>query len=186
MTKRQSRGLLAIATTLPRVTATARDKRGLPEPALVEQWSAIVGKTLADQCAPQRLARGRGGTDGTLHLRVSGPLALELQHLEPQLLERINGFFGYRAVARLSLHQTAPAPPKPALKPRPKPTPQQAAALAERLATVDDPGLRDSLGRLGAAVLARARSDRAGSAGTQASDRTQKYEPGIPPQRRLL
>lgn len=156
--KRQSRGLLAIATTLQRVTSIARNKRGLPEPALIEQWSAIVGPTLAGQCAPQRLVRGPGGTDGTLHLSVSGPLALELQHLEPQLLERINGFFGFRAVARLSLHQVAPPPLKPPPKPRPQPTPRQATALADRLTAIDDPELRDSLGRLGASVLARSQN----------------------------
>ena len=155
MSKRKSRGLLAIATTLPRITATVRNKRGLPEPALVKQWSAIVGQTLADQCAPQRLVRGPGGAEGTLHLSVSGPLALELQHLEPQLLERINGFFGFRAVARLSLHQVAPQPPKKPAPPRPQPTRQQAAALDARLAAVDDPALRAALGRLGTAVLAR-------------------------------
>ena len=155
MSKRQSRGLLAIATTLQRVTAIARNKRGLPEPALVEQWSAIVGHTLAGQCAPQRLVRGAGGTDGTLHLGVSGPLALELQHLEPQLLERVNGFFGFRAVARLSLHQVPPPPAKAPPKPRPQPTPGQATALAARLVAIDDPELRNSLGRLGISVLAR-------------------------------
>ena len=31
--------------------------------------------------------------------------ATELQHLEPQVLERINGFFGYAAVKRLRLIQ---------------------------------------------------------------------------------
>ncbi len=159
MSKRQSRGLLAIATTLQRVTASARDKRGLPEPALVERWSAIVGPTLAGQCAPQRLVRGPGGTDGTLHLGVSGPLALELQHLEPQLLERINGFFGFRAVARLSLHQVAPRLAKTPPKPRPQPTPRQATALATRLAAIDDPQLRACLGRLGLSVLARSPDD---------------------------
>lgn len=155
MSKRQSRGLLAIATTLDRVTATTRYKRGLPEPALVKQWSAIVGETLAGQCAPQRLVRGPGGAGGTLHLGVSGPLALELQHLEPQLLERINGFFGFRAVARLSLHQVAPPPPKKPAPPRPQPTRQQAKALDARLRAIDDPTLRAALGRLGTSVLAR-------------------------------
>ena len=46
--------------------------------------------------------------DGTLHLQVAPGLALEVQHREPVLVERINAFFGYRAVARLALKQGPP------------------------------------------------------------------------------
>ncbi|MEL6289347.1 MAG: DciA family protein, partial [Pseudomonadota bacterium] len=42
---------------------------------------------------------------GTLVLRVDGPLALELQHRSAQLIERINRYFGYRAIAALRILQ---------------------------------------------------------------------------------
>ena len=38
-------------------------------------------------------------------LRCLGAMALELQHQTPMLLERINSYFGYRAVAQLRLVQ---------------------------------------------------------------------------------
>jgi hypothetical protein len=155
-TKRQARGLLAVATQLNRVTAAVRRKRGLSEAGLIAGWAAIVGDSLAAECAPQRLARGPDGTGGTLHVRVTGPLALELQHLEPLVIERINGYFGYRAVARLTLHQgpldRRPRPRKPV---PPAPDADSAARLEAQLAGVEDEALRAALARFGRGVLAR-------------------------------
>lgn len=154
--KRQARGLLAVSTQLNRVTAAVRRRRGLSEAGLIADWPAIVGEELAAECLPQRLVRGADGTGGTLHIRVSGPLALELQHLEPLVIERINGFFGYRAIARLALRQgpLAPRPQRRKIAP-PQPAPDAAARLAPLLAGVEDEELRAALERLGRGVLAR-------------------------------
>ena len=158
---RTSRGLLAIATTLGRVTAPLRRRRGLGEAALFSGWSDIIGSALAAECTPSRLVRGPEGVGGTLHVRAAGPLALELQHLEPQVIERINGYFGYRAVGRLKLHQ-APMPPPPANRAgAPKPDPRAHAMLERDLEGVRDPALRDALGRLGDGLLRRAARRRA-------------------------
>lgn len=154
--KRDARGLRAIAAKLGKVTAAVRRRRGLTEAGLVSDWALIVGDELAAECMPQRLVRGADGTGGTLHVRVTGPLALELQHLEPLVIERINGFFGYRAIARLALHQGPLAPRKPRSKPaRPRPDARIDALLAPQLAAVDDEALREALARLGREVLVR-------------------------------
>ena len=89
-------------------------------------------------------------TQGTLHLRVaSGAFALQLQHLEPLVIERINGHFGYAAVARLALAQ-GPVPVRAARRQQ-NPTAEPAAdpVLATMLETIDDPGLREALTGLG-------------------------------------
>jgi hypothetical protein len=173
---RQARGLRAVATQLNRVTAAVRRRRGLTEAGLFADWAAIVGAGLAAECAPQRLVRGADGAGGTLHVRVTGPLALELQHLEPLVIERINGFFGYRAVARLVLHQ-GPLAPRDARPARAKPVPDARieAQLAPMLAGVEDEALRDALSRLGREVLARQatrRSDGEDSKGQETAFRS--------------
>jgi hypothetical protein len=110
--------------------------------------------------------------DGTLTLKVQSSQATRLQHLEPQLIERINGYFGYRAIARLRLlHGAAPAsgepdarPEAPAQAPAPHPAPHPAAHPAAHPAPhpaphgeqtdepIADPALRAALARLGRAV----------------------------------
>jgi hypothetical protein len=157
---RQARGLLAVATQLNRVTAAVRRRRGLSEAGLIADWAMIVGDGLAAQCAPQRLVRGAEGVGGTLHVRVTGPLALELQHLEPLVVERINGYFGYRAVARLALRQGPVTPPanRPGAgrtKAPPAPAADAEKRLQAMLAGIDDDELREALARFGRGVMAR-------------------------------
>jgi hypothetical protein len=85
---------------------------------------------------------------------VASGWALQLQHLEPLVLERINGFFGYRAVARLVLQQ-GPLPALPGAAGNRRRNEAAAAplpldaALAEKLSTVADPELRAALEGLG-------------------------------------
>jgi hypothetical protein len=87
----------------------------------------------------------------TLVLRVEGPVALEIQHLSGVILEKVNRFFGWRAVGRIQIRQ---APLKRQVKkaaPR-GPDPGEVARLAEGMADIGDKSLRDALARLGASV----------------------------------
>lgn len=156
--RRRGRGPRALAASVAELTRPIFGRRGFADGAVVGDWAAIVGPILAAHSAPERIAFGPGRRDdGTLHLRIdSGGLATELQHLEPQLIERINAYFGYRAVGRLRIVQ---GPPPVSEKPPPPPTrplePDQERELAERLSGVDDDDLRRALGELGRAVIGR-------------------------------
>jgi hypothetical protein len=146
-------GMRAIGASLPDATKGAVAKRGFTEARLLLDWSVIVGETLARHTLPERLVRPRGEGGGVLHVRVSGAFALELQHLEPQVIERINAHFGHAAVARLKLTQGLPAQ---MLKRRARPKPLGVAAEAALTATVErigDPLLKEALARLGRAII---------------------------------
>ena len=136
--------MLSIAATLPRVTRKILGRHGLAEGGLVADWAAIVGATIAGCSLPLRLSfTGGERRNGTLHVRVAGALALELQHLEPQVLERINGYFGYRAVGRLKIHQ-GPVPVERRTE-RPPPPPVDETDIAAAVAGIADDGLRQAL-----------------------------------------
>jgi hypothetical protein len=152
-------GMRALAATLPRVASPVLGKRGFSEAQLIAQWSSVMGETLARHMAPERISFTRGGRqDGTLRLRVEPGFALEAQHREPQILERINAFFGYRAVARLALTQ-GPMPQGEPARPKPRPLGEnERVALESRVAGIEDPGLRDALRRLGEAMIGARKS----------------------------
>lgn len=141
-----------------RVAARALRRRGFAEPRLLAAWPEVIGGLLADHTAPERIVYPRGQRDnGVLHVRVAGPLALELQHLAPVVVDRINGWFGYRAVARLQLHQGRVAG-RAARRPEPAPEDPALRARAEAaVAGIADPALRRALADLGCAVLSRNR-----------------------------
>lgn len=152
----ERRGYLrAVGQELPRIAGRVLGKRGLGEAQLVAEWSAIVGPELSAETLPVKLSFAAGGRkNGTLKLRVTSAAALAVQHREPLILERINGFFGYAAVAQLALIQ-GPLPERGAARPPPpRPlTPGETEALGERLAQVPDSGLKSALHRLGSAIL---------------------------------
>ncbi len=130
-------------------------KQGFAASDLVTHWPEIVGEEIAALAEPLKIQWSReDGLDAaepaTLMLRVEGPAAIEVQHMIPIILERVNQFLGWRAVGRVRLRQ-APNP-RPALVVRPPPL---SAAEKEAVAVtlnVQDEGLREALSRLGAAV----------------------------------
>ena len=158
MTSRRSHGgPVSLAAVLPKASAAAAlRRRGFAHGAVLARWREIVGPEIAAASCPEKLSFPRAGTDpATLHVRVDGALAVELQHLEPVVLERINGFFGYRAVGRLALVQ-APIP-KPGPIPRAKARPlseAENAQIEQAVAGTGDEDLRRALRSLGQAVAA--------------------------------
>jgi len=102
--KRRGR-LRALGAELPKIGAPVSASALRVGPTGL-RMGPVVGADLADKIAPDRLTFPRGERqDGTLRLRVSSAFAPEAQHRTPQLIERINGFFGYRAIARVVLVQ---------------------------------------------------------------------------------
>ncbi|HVI50981.1 MAG TPA: DciA family protein [Candidatus Sulfotelmatobacter sp.] len=156
--KRGGAGPRAVAEVTGRLTRKPLGKRGFAEGALVAGWPAIVGAMLGQHTLPLKIVfppTERVG--GVLHVRVaSGALATQLQHLEPLIVQRINGHFGYGAVSRLHMVQ-GPLPPRRISKPPPPPdlTPAAAHALEGSLSKVADPELKTVLERLGRHVLAK-------------------------------
>lgn len=128
-------------------------KRGLRDARLMAEWGSIVGAELAGRTRPEKL--DRRGQNGTLRLVVAPGWAVEVQHLEPLIIQRINQFFGAAVVTRLALKQGPVIAPsaKPAPAPRAAPSPEQEQALAEACAKVEDKELAAVLERLGRQVL---------------------------------
>lgn len=156
--RRGGAGPRAIAQTVARITAGPLGRRGLAQAALVAGWAEIVGRELADVSLPLAISFSAGArAGGTLRVRVaSGAAALEMQHRERQVLERINGHFGYAAVARLAITQ-GPLPrgrSRRAAIPAREPSPAAQAALEKQVETVADPELRIALYRLGRRLAA--------------------------------
>ena len=140
--------------------------RGFATTALLSEWPAIVGTELAEFTMPDRVVwprrrdeaeeragkQGRRAEGAILVLRVEGPRAIEVQHRSGQILERVNTYFGYRAVAEMRILQ-APVARKPSRAPA-RPAPADDDALPAS-ASIQDERLRKALARLGSAARAR-------------------------------
>ncbi len=154
-TRKSWGGAYPIARALPTVTGRALRRYGFQSHELALRWPEIVGRQVASMAAPERLGRSRGKQGGILQLRVRPASALEIQHLAPLIVERINGYYGRSVVSGLKLVQgPLPRPPAPR-PPAPEPDPAVEAALAERVAGVSHDRLRTALLSLGRHTAAR-------------------------------
>ena len=155
--RKRGGALRPLAGSLAKITGKSLGKRGLAEGGLIADWPEVVGSEIAAICLPNGLTfnRGKERTQGTLTLKVASGHGLTLQHLEPMIVERINGYLGYPAVARLRLRQGHLARTEKRRRYMP---PQLSAAeesaLCDRIAGVEDPELRQALKNLGRSVYA--------------------------------
>jgi hypothetical protein len=145
------------------LTKAAFARHGFAQLDILGHWAEIVGPALAGTCRPERIRWPRGeGEDrqkrgGTLIVEAAPGRALDIQHETPHMRDRINGFFGYGAIAEIKIKQgrwgeTASAP-SPAALPA-----DDAATLESRLTGIPDDALRDAVKRLGRAALAQQRT----------------------------
>jgi hypothetical protein len=144
----------AVSELLPDIGGAAFRKFGFVQSSIVSRWPEIVGERLASASAPESIRFPVGKKqDGTLTLTVKGAHAVMLQHVVPEIIERVNRFFGHAAVARVQIRQgevIAPAPRRtapPSLKPAP-------AEMGEGIKAIADPELRAVLESLAAGVAA--------------------------------
>ncbi len=144
----------AVAELLPAIGGAAFRRFGFVQSSLVSRWPEIVGEKLARASVPESIRFPMGQkADGTLTLTVHGAYAVMIQHVVPEIMERVNRFFGYTAVARIQIRQgeiaaaQAPRRAPPSLKTVP-------ADMGEGLKTIADPELRAVLESLAAGVAA--------------------------------
>ena len=104
----------SVGEFVPKLMRPTFEKFGFPAAAILTDWAAIAGPELAAFTAPERLKWPRRElisestekkTGATLILRVAGARALDVEHMRPQLIERINAAFGYRAVYEIKVLQ---------------------------------------------------------------------------------
>ncbi len=141
-------------------------KLGMSQATLVLDWAEIAGERLAAVCEPARLRwppRGpktdpaKAAEPATLMLRVAPGMGLEMQHLAPLLIERVNAHLGWRCVGKIALRNEPFAPRRKPVR-KPPPIDPRARAEAERLADgIEDEALKAALMRLGTAALSEKR-----------------------------
>jgi hypothetical protein len=144
-----------VSEMLPDVGRAAFRRFGFVQSSIVSRWPEIAGARYAKVSAPESIRFPQGKRDsGTLTLVVSGAHATMMQHVEPAIIERVNRFFGYAAISKVTLRQghIAPATPKRA-------APELVALpveLGDSLRTIADPELKAVLESLARGVATQA------------------------------
>lgn len=159
----ERRGLQHLGRVIGRITDPALRKRGFVHAGVVNRWGAIVGAELSRVSAPRRISwPTRQAEPGVLHVRVESARATEIQHMTPLIIERVNAYFGYRAIGAVRLTQdgTWAAPDSGGarstaaegdLPGRGRGRPE---GIGDHVARTRDPALREALAALGRRLAA--------------------------------
>lgn len=136
-----------VADLVPQIGRAAFRRYGFVQSSVVSRWPEIVGEAHARVCVPESIRFPPGEkADGIMQLVVQPAHAPLIQHVIPEIIERVNRFFGYKAVARVKMRQGSvkpnPAQAKPAAPPSLKPIPME---LGDSLRDIGDPELRTVL-----------------------------------------
>lgn len=153
--RRRRRGFEPAAKLLSQRVQKAAEGRGFAVSRLLTHWPEIAGEALAAMTRPVRISHGRGALGATLTLLTTGATAPLVEMQLPQLRERVNACYGYNAIQKIVLTQTAAsgfaegrasfthAAPQPA-----PPSPQSNARAQGIAARFDDPDLASAMARL--------------------------------------
>jgi hypothetical protein len=135
-----------IADIVPNIGRAAFRRFGFVQSSIVTRWDDIVGSQYAEVSAPESIRFPAGQkADGTLNLIVASGFAPMIQHVLPEIIERVNRFFGYNAVARVAMRQGHVERREPERRPPPKMLKPVPMDLGEGLRDIGDPELRSVL-----------------------------------------
>lgn len=151
----------SLSKIMPSLTRKVTSKQGMAFGALINDWAHIMGPYYSELMIPVKLAfppKKKNG--GTLHIKTTSAASMEIQHLEKQLIERVNSFFGYRAIEKFRIIHDSSAlrHRKESVKASPRPLTKNEkdrieAQTMNSVSTVEDEELKEILSRLGRAIM---------------------------------
>lgn len=159
-----TKGFARTGSLLQQQIRKAGESRGFAVTRLLTHWPEIVGEDMAAMARPVDVKYGRQGFGATLTVLTTGAMAPMIEMQKEQLRQKVNGVYGYNAIARIRVTQTAPIGFAEGqadftygqkAKPKPQPTPEIRAEASSLAAGVGDDSLRQALERLSQNVLTK-------------------------------
>lgn len=165
MARRDSttRGFKRTATLLGDRIRRVGENRGFAVSRLLTHWAEIAGPDIAAIARPVNVGYARGGFGATLTILTTGAQAPMLEMQKEKLREKVNAVYGYNAISKVRITQTAPTgfaegqaqfePKKPEVA---KPLDQKILTQAALTASpIQDEELRNALEHLGRNILSK-------------------------------
>jgi hypothetical protein len=162
MSNFERRGAFQIAEAANRLIDPVLQRKAGINTALIGSWDEIAGSDFADCSRPEKITWPRRNADrqgdtggmepGVLTIACEGARALFLAHAQGELIQRINGFFGFPAIRQIKIVQkpvNIVAPLRRRLRPL---SPSEKSHLAELTDDIESEPLKAALERLGRGV----------------------------------
>ena len=96
-------GLRPFSSSIPKTLKKHLRKGGYNYSNIVDNWTKMVSKKIADACYPITVKMGKEMREGTLVLNVIHGKELEVEYEKNEIMDKINSFFGYKCISNVIL-----------------------------------------------------------------------------------
>ncbi|MCM1324567.1 MAG: DUF721 domain-containing protein [Acetobacter sp.] len=156
--ERHSRELESLGSVFIPIMKDVMSAEDFVEADILLRWLDIIGEEIAGFCNPLKTKFDIKKNERTLFVEVPvGGFALELRHQEDYILEKINAYFGYKAVHKLNINQNANMKLRSVIRLKKKNEERlnkdEEQYLEELTSEIKDEKLREILIKLGKSVI---------------------------------
>ena len=159
--KKRRAGFRRTSLLVEQKLRSAGESRGFAITRLLTHWSEIVGLQAAEVCTPIKVSYAQKGFGATLVILTTGAQAQMLEMQLPQLREKVNACYGYNAISRIRITQTAPVGfsdgqakfSTVTKRTVPPPCPETAAKASAIASDIKDKSLRAALAAFGENII---------------------------------
>ena len=134
-------GLRPFSSSIPKILKKHLKKGGYNYSNIVDNWTKMVSKKIADSCYPITVKMGKEMREGTLVLNVIHGKEMEVEYEKNEIMNKINSFFGYKCISNvvLKIVQNTVKPKKsfPKIK--------DFSKIEDKMSEVNDDKLKSSL-----------------------------------------
>ncbi len=134
-------GLRPFSSSIPKTLKKHLRKGGYNYSNIVDNWSKMVSKKIADACYPTTVKMGKEMREGTLVLNVIHGKELEVEYEKNEIMDKINSFFGYKCISNVVLKIV-----QDTVKPKKNfPKIKDFSKIEDKMSKVNDDTLKSSL-----------------------------------------
>jgi len=134
-------GLRPFSSSIPKTLKKHLRKGGYNYSNIVDNWTKMVSKKIADACYPISVKMGKEMREGTLVLNVIHGKELEVEYEKNEIMDKINSFFGYKCISNVVLKIV-----QDTVKPKKNfPKIKDFSKIEDKMSKVNDDTLKSSL-----------------------------------------
>ena len=134
-------GLRPFSSSIPKTLKKHLRKGGYNYSNIVDNWTKMASKKIADACYPITVKMGKEMREGTLVLNVIHGKELEVEYEKNEIMDKINSFFGYKCISNVVLKIV-----QDTVKPKKNfPKIKDFSKIEDKMSKVNDDTLKSSL-----------------------------------------
>ena len=134
-------GLRPFSSSIPKTLKKHIRKGGYNYSNIVDNWTKMVSKKIADACYPITVKMGKEMREGTLVLNVIHGKELDVEYEKNEIMDKINSFFGYKCISKVVLKIV-----QDTVKPKKNfPKIKDFSKIEDKMSKVNDDKLKSSL-----------------------------------------